>query len=241
MTGQAMTSTRRFPRMLASVAVLALGSTVAQAADLIVLESRGVNLRPGQTVDSTRPLALKQGQHVTLISPSGVTLKLDGPYEKAPGGEQARGVPVTRALQMLVTQREARVGEVGTTRGLAPNTLPDPWVLDASRAGTVCLREGGDAVLWRPDSARDADLSLSPADKSWKTQARWPAGADRIKVPAPAVIRGGETYLVSLNGALSALNVESVPANLPNDQVRAAWLANKDCEAQARALLRNGK
>jgi hypothetical protein len=103
------------------------------------------------------------------------------------------------------------------------------------------LREGGDAVLWRPDSARDADLSLSPADKSWKTQARWPAGADRIKVPAPAVIRGGETYLVSLNGALSALNVESVPANLPNDQVRAAWLANKDCEAQARALLRNGK
>jgi len=56
MTGQAMTSTRRFPRMLASVALLALGSTVAQAADLIVLESRGVNLRPGQTVDSERPL-----------------------------------------------------------------------------------------------------------------------------------------------------------------------------------------
>jgi hypothetical protein len=236
-----MTSTRRFPHALASFVLLALGGTAAQAADLIVLESRGVNLRPGQSVDSERVLALKQGQHVTLISASGVTLKLDGPYEKAPGSDQARGVPVGKALQMLVTQREARVGEVGTTRGLAPSVLPDAWVLDASRAGTVCLREGSDAVLWRPDSARDADLSLSPADKSWKTQARWPAGADRIKVPAPAVIRGGETYLVSLNGAQSALNVESVPASLSNDQVRAAWLANKDCEAQARALLRNGK
>ncbi len=235
------TAARRFSIMLASVAVLGMSGTAVWAADLVVLEARGTNLRPGQTVDSDRPLALKQGQHVTLISPSGVTLKLDGPYEKAPGGDQGRGVPVSKALQMLVTQREARVGEVGTTRGLAPSNLPDPWVLDASRAGTVCLRDGSDAVLWRPDSARDAELSLTPADRSWKTQAHWPAGADRIKVPAPAVIHGGETYLVSLNGAQSALNVESVPANLPNEQVRAAWLANKDCEAQARALLRSGK
>jgi len=241
MTIRALTSVRRFPLTLASLALLGFSGTAVQAADLIVLESRGINLKPGQTVNSERPLALKQGQHLTLISPAGVTLKLDGPYEKAPAGDQARGVPVSKALQMLITQRQARVGEVGTTRGLAPNTLPDPWVLDASRAGTVCLREGSEAVLWRPDSVREAELALAPADKSWKTQARWPAGADRIKVPAPAVIHGGETYLVSVGGMQSALNVESVPANLPNDQVRAAWLANKDCEAQARALLRNGK
>ncbi len=241
MTKRAMTSARRFPIAFGSLALLALSGTAAWALDMIVLESRGTNLRPGQTVNSDRPLALKQGQHVTLISPAGVTLKLDGPYEKAPGSDQARGAPVAKALGMLVTQREARVGEVGTTRGLAPSNLPDPWVLDASRAGTVCLREGSDAVLWRPNSAREAELLLAPADHSWKTQAHWPAGADRIKVPAPAVIRGGETYLVSLNGAQSALNVESVPATLANDQVRAAWLANKDCEAQARALLRNGK
>jgi hypothetical protein len=55
------------------------------------------------------------------------------------------------------------------------------------------------------------------------------------------VIRGGATYLVSLNGAQSAMKVESVPTSLANDSVRAAWLAGKDCEAQARALLRNGK
>lgn len=241
MTRQALISARRIPLTLASLAMLGGGITAAQAADLIVLEARGVSLRPGQTVSADKPLSLKQGQHVTLISASGVTLKLDGPYEKAPVGDQAKGVPVSKALQMLITQRQARLGEVGTTRGLAPSNLPDPWVLDASRAGTVCLREGSDAVLWRPDSAREAELSLAPADKSWKTQAHWPAGADRIKVPAPAVMHGGGTYLVSLNGMQSALNVESVPANLPNDQVRAAWLADKECEAQARALLRNGK
>jgi hypothetical protein len=209
--------------------------------DLVVLESRGANLRPGQIVDSERSLILKQGQHVTLISPAGVTLKFDGPYEKAPGSDWARGVPVANALALLVTQRQARVGEVGTTRGTAPSALPDPWLLDASRSGTVCQRDGKDAVLWRSDPARAAELTVAPADRSWKTQTRWPAGSDRITIAAPATIHGGATYLVTLNGAEAAMKVESVPAGLPNDAVRAAWLAGKDCEAQARALLQNGK
>jgi hypothetical protein len=219
--------------------VLGMGFGVgARAADLVVLEARGINLRPGQVWDSARPLALRQGQHVTLISPAGATLKLDGPYGKPPAADEGRGVPVANALSLLVTQRQARLGEVGTTRGAAPSNLPDPWVLDASRAGTVCLRENSEAVLWRPDPSRDAELVVTPADRSWKTGARWPAGADRIKIAAPAVIRGGTTYLVSLDGAQSGMKVESVPASLGNDSMRAAWLAGKGCEAQARALLR---
>jgi len=228
-------------RTLITLALLGSTCAAASAADLVVLEARGVNLRPGQTVDSAKPLTLKQGQHVTLISPAGITLKLDGPYDKAPASDQAKGTNVSSALSLLVTQRQARVGEVGTTRGAAPNSLPDPWLLDASRAGTVCLREGSPAVLWRPESKQEAMLAVAPADHSWKTEAHWPAGSDRITIPAPAVLHGGATYLVSLNGAQSAMKVESVPVNLANDSVRAAWLAGKDCEAQARALLRTGK
>jgi hypothetical protein len=236
-----MTFTRNFHTALMSLTLLGGACAAAQAMDLVVLESRGTSLHPGQIVDSTQPLALKQGQHITLISPTGVTLKLDGPYAKAPGSDQGRGVPVANALSLLVTQRQARVGEVGTTRGAAPNALPDPWVLDASRAGTVCQREGKDAVLWRPDAAREAALTVAPADRSWKTETRWPAGSDRITIAAPATIHGGATYLITLNGAQSAMKVESIPASLSNDSVRAAWLAGKDCEAQARALLRTGK
>jgi hypothetical protein len=224
-----------------SLVFLGVSSMAASAADLVVLEARGVSLKPGQTIDSAKPLTLKQGQHVTLITPAGVTLKLDGPYDKAPGTDQARGTNVASALSLLVTQRQARVGEVGTTRGAAPNALPDPWVLDASRTGTVCLKDGSAAVLWRPDAAREVVLSVAPADRSWRTEAHWPAGSDRITIPAPAVIKGGATYLVSLNGVQSAMKVESVPANLPNDSVRAAWLADKECEAQARALISSGK
>lgn len=225
------------------MAIAAVGASVstAQAMDMIVLEARGINLRPGQTVDSTKPLPLKQGQHITLISPTGATLKLDGPYEKAPESDRAKGINAASAYSLLVTQRQARVAEVGTTRGLAPNTLPDPWLLDASRSGTVCQRDGAAAVLWRPDAAKEALLTIAPVDRSWKTEAHWPAGADRILVPPPAAIRGGATYLVTLNGAQSAMKVESVPATLANNSVRAAWLVGKECEAQAQALLRAEK
>jgi hypothetical protein len=37
------------------------------------------------------------------------------------------------------------------------------------------------------------------------------------------------------------LSVETVPASLANDSMRAAWLAGKGCEAQAQALLHGGK
>ena len=230
---------QRFGAALMSLALLAGACATAKAADLVVIEARRIALRPGQTVDSTKPLALKEGQHVTLISPTGATFKLDGPYEKAPDADQSRAVPVANALALLVAQRQARVGEVGTTRGNAPSVLPDPWLLDASRAGTVCLREGSEAMLWRPDSARDAELTVAPADRSWKAEAHWLAGADRIVVQAPVLIHGGGTYLVTLNGAQSAVRVENVPPILSNDPMRAAWLAGKGCEAQAEALLRN--
>src|SRR4051812_3219821 len=118
---------RGFSTTLLGLVLAGSFGAAAQATDLIVMEARGVALKPGQTVDSAKPLTLKQGQHVTLISPTGATLKLDGPYEKAPDADQGRGVPVANALSLLVTQRQARVGEVGTTRGTAPNPLPEPW------------------------------------------------------------------------------------------------------------------
>src|SRR5882672_30328 len=216
-----MMCVRRFGAALISVVLLAGACMAAKAADLVVIEARSIALRPGQTVDSTKPLVLKEGQHVTLISPTGATIKLDGPYEKAPDADQSRAVPVANALALLVTQRQPRIGEVGTTRGNAPSVLPDPWVLDASRAGTVCLREGTDAVLWRADSAKDTELTVAPADRSWKAQTHWSAGADRIMVQAPVLIHGGVTYLVTLNGAQTAMKVENVPPILSNDPMRA--------------------
>jgi len=210
----------------------------AHAANLIVVEARGVALKPGQTIDDTKPLMLKEGQHVTLIAPTGATFKLDGPYNKAPAADQG-AVPIGTRLAALITQNQARTGEVGTTRGTAPLVkLPNPWLFDISRNGTVCLEEGKAPVFWRPDVAKAGTLSVQPADKSWKAQANWPAGTDRITVATNVPIHGDATYLVALDGNETALAVSSVPAVLNNDSMRAAWMVEKGCDAQAEALLK---
>jgi hypothetical protein len=222
-------------RVLLGFALLC-ASSQAWAEDLIVVEVRGAALNPGDRVDSAAPLVLAEGEHVTLISTSGVTLRIDGPNDGAPEAGQSQGVDLTTKLATLLTQRDTRL-EVGTTRGAAAVALPEPWLFDVSHSGDVCLVEGAGAVLWRPETANDAAFQVMPADRSWNAELVWPAGLDRLDVGTDLPIRAAATYLMVLDGEEAALSVNSVPASLDNDLVRAAWMAEMGCEAQAQALL----
>lgn len=218
-------------------AALLLSCASASAAQFYVSSAQGIGLRPGTALDAAKPLVLKQGQHVTLISDTGVTLTLDGPYDKPPAEDKSQGVDVAGTLSGFVTQGGRRVA--GVVRGAGSTAdLPDPWLLDASRSGTVCLLDGHEAIFWRPQAAMAANFSIMPADRSWKAQAAWVAGADRLAITGLASVHGSQTYFVALNGTESAIAVSAVPAVLANDRVRAAWMADKGCESQAKAMLR---
>jgi hypothetical protein len=211
----------------------------ARAAVLVVAEARGIALKPGATLDSAKPLTLKQGQHVTLISETGSTLKLDGPYDRPPiAGGGGGGVGLNQTLAALVTQRTARAGEFGVTRGTVLADLPDPWVLDATHSGNVCVLEKGTPTFWRPDNKAVASLAVAPVDHSWNAKAQWPVGQDRIAITTDVPMRAGETYVVTFNGTESAVTLVQVPGTLTNTEMRAGWMANRRCEQQAQALLK---
>lgn len=226
-----------------NIALLALlaGSASVQAATLVVVEARGIALRPGATLDSTKPLDLKQGQHVTLISDTGSTLKLDGPYSGPPVASGGGGVNLSQTMLALVSQRQSRSGEYGTTRGVVTAALPEPWLLDASHSGTGCLLENRTPVFWRPDARTEVPLTVTPVDRSWRAQVKWPAGQNRLAVTTDVPMRGGETYVINFNGEEFAITMALLPAVLANDNMRAAWMAEKGCEAQAQALIKTGK
>jgi len=221
-----------------TAALLAAGS--AHAANLIVVEARGISLKPGTQLDAAKPLTLKQGQHVTLISEQGATLSIDGPYNAAPSAGGG-GKSVAATLAALGTERSARTGEAGVTRGGAPNKLPDPWLVDVTRSGNVCLQEGLQPVFWRPDAKSPVALVVMPVDRSWKSKADWAAGSSRITVTTDVPMHGGAAYVVNYAGTDYALAVNTVPNGLANDSMRAAWMVQKGCEAQAEALLHASK
>ena len=223
---------------LTGAATIALTASSACAAVLVVAEARGVAFKPGDTLDAAKPLVLKQGQHLTLISETGSTLKLDGPYDRPPTAGGGGGVGLNQTLNALVTQRQARAGEFGITRGTVLADLPDPWVLDATHSGNVCVTANGTPVFWRPDARAPASLGVAPADHSWSASATWPAGQDRIAVTTNVPMRAGETYIVTFNGTESAVTMVQVPASLTNSDMVAGWMANRRCEQQAEALVK---
>jgi hypothetical protein len=220
------------------LALLSTYATPAIPADMVVVEARGVALRAGQILNDAAPLALRQGQHVTLISSNGSRLRLDGPYNRAPREDLERTNQAgVSGLGFLITQNEARP-QPGTARAPDRVELPDPWLLDVSRAGNTCLRDGTAPIFWRPDSTSPAALVIMPTDRSWRAETAWPAGTDRLSMNPPAAIRAGATYLVSLDGKQVAVGVVSVPDVLSNDAMRASWMFEKGCLSQGDALLR---
>lgn len=217
-----------------------LAGAPARADEMVVVVARGVALHPGERIDTAKPLVLAEGQHVTLVALNGTTLKLDGPYDKPPAAAGSGGSAAGVALDALMTQAAARTNEAGVTRAGAPRArLPDPWVLDVSRSGTVCLVAGQKPVLWRPSASRAAKLSVMPADRSWKAEATWPEGADRLVLASDITVNDGTVLFVTLDdGEEAAVTVTPVPADLPTTEMRVAWLADQGCEPQAEALLR---
>lgn len=230
-------------RSAAHIASVALAAAVAAgpavAADLVVVESRGIALQTGQAVNGSQPLILKDGQEVTLIAPTGQMIKLHGPWDKPPVGQDVAADPdVGTALKALLTQSLARSERVGAVRGAAAEAVPpSPWLLDVTHVGVRCVAANAPIVFWRPGETGAAALSVEPYDRSWRARAEWPAGVDRLEMPHTLPLANRSTYIVSLNGKATAVTLVAIPVAASNDAMRAAWMIEAGCDAQAQALL----
>lgn len=235
---RALRGARKGVLLLLAASIPALTAASVMAAELIVVESRGVALKPGQKVDAATSLSLPEGARLTLISPNGDALKLRGPWQgvlAAPAG--AESVDVASALSLLVSRKQARVGEAGIVRAGFELRLPEPWVIDPLRPGSICVREKQPVVLWRAATERESSVIVRPADRSWIARGSWEAGSDRLELPTSMPRRDRLTYLMSVDGKEVPLVLSIVPDVLESDRGRAAWMVEKGCDAQAEALL----
>jgi hypothetical protein len=230
-------------RALALLLVVLVTARIAAAADLVVVTSRGVNLKAGQAVDGTQPLVLKEGQQVELIAPTGQIIKLHGPWDKPPIGEGGANAPdASVALKALLTANLARSQSVGVVRGANAQVVPpEPWLIDVTHVGIRCVPESHQVVFWRPDRGGAAAVTVEPYDRSWRAHAEWPSGVDRMAVPATLPLTNRSTYIVGLNGKNTPITLVTIPAAASNDAMRAAWMMQQGCDAQAQALLQSAR
>jgi hypothetical protein len=230
----------RWGRFLALGVAVLLTAAPVRANELVVLEAKGVELAPGAKVDGTAKLTLPAGARLTLVAADGRTIRLRGPYEDAPApATQVAQANMGDALRNLMNQRGAGTAQLGVVRAAGEGVdLPDPWVVDVARSGTRCLPADTSAVLWGPSFADATEIKIEPADRSWRARGNWPAGQDRLALPGNIPISDGTSYQVELGGNPAAIVVYRIPAALIDPVAQTAWMLEKGCEDQARALAR---
>mgnify|MGYP000861569353 CR=1 FL=1 len=212
-------------------------SAPVQAAPLVVVEAKGTDLAPGATIDDKAPLTLADGARLVLIGEDGAQVTLRGPFKGAPA---AAGQGTTQQLAGLLSARGADTTSLGAVRDAgAPGPLPEAWVVDPAMSGAACVKPGQEVVLWRADAAKPASLTLMPADRAWTANAEWPAGEGRLALPELPITDGG-TLLFELDGAAAAVTFHVLPTAVTAPKMAAGWMAAKQCDRQARALLAGG-
>ncbi len=220
---------------------LAIGMTsaVAIASTLIVIDARAPGLKAGQKIDSTKPITLKEGERVTLIGPDGKSITLRGKFSGLPLGNAPTASDPRRALAALINTRNARTSSVGVVRGATDAAaLPDPWLVDISRAGERCIKEGSKVIWWRPESTTAQKFTVLPVDRSWQADFEWNPGEDMIVAPPLAKYDAQTIFLMRVNEQEFPVSVNIVPADLENDLILASWMLEKGCIQQADALLK---
>jgi len=218
-----------------------IGAQWAQAGQLVVVDSTASALLPGQVLDGSKSLSLNAGTQVTVISEDGKVMTLTGPYSGVPasgGAGGGSGGGLLASLSKLVDDQDGK-GSLGVMRAVKAGDAPDPWVIDVLRSGSHCVRAGVAPVLWQPSTKKGAQLSLKPLPKGKRMKIDWPAGMDGIDWPEGLALTDGGRYLVKISGRMTAAKmvVHIVPANLPSNAHQVAWMADKGCTGQARALL----
>jgi hypothetical protein len=218
--------------------IFLLHINILWAISWIVMEARGGGFKIGQKLNAEQTIVLKEGERLTLIGPDGGKIALKGPFHATAVPQSSSTSDPKKALAALVANRAARTSTAGVVRAAGQaEILPEPWLIDVSRAGTRCVLQGGNVVFWRPDASRQSSLIVSPADRSFKTEWVWPKGLDRLQVPASSRLQNQNLLRVELDGQEFAIVLVEVPAEIDNPLMWVAWLSEKSCMQQADALL----
>lgn len=229
---------------------LALSGSPALAANLVVLEASGIDLKQGQVIEGSKILTLEAGQSVSLISDAGQLLQLSGPYKEAPvpeGSEQASG-SIQVALANLMSTSGSESSSLGVARSaddvfnMAGNKwLPNPWLIDVSKGGDQCHHQGQPVVFWRPESDAQVGVKVRVGEGVWAARTDWAGGKSKLAVPETMPLLDGETYKIEVGGQETAATLHIVPETVTAKPAQAAWMQAKGCKSQSLAMIRDLK
>ncbi len=233
----------RVVQVLLVLVVLGGWAESSQAADLVVIVSSDPSIEAGAIVDGSRPISVAANASVILVSSSGKTIKLSGPYNGAPDtSSTSSDSQLVESLSRLITKNARSPTTLAVFRGgfkRAPADRPDIWGIDIARAGRYCLRSDRPVMLWWAAARSGAVVTFSRSgDSSRSARIRWPGGKRHLAWPKELTLSDGATYVARFWSEDDGEQLVTIlMPDLGTDAHRAAWMAEHDCTRQALRVL----
>lgn len=214
-----------------------------RTADLVVIASGDSSVAVGTKIDGSKPISIPAGASLVLVSSTGRTIRLAGPYDGAPD-PSATGADdgLVDSLSQLIKEEGGSSTTLAVFRGgpdKTPIGRPDIWGIDIAREGRYCLRPDRPAMLWWYAARPGAVVKLSSSgDESGGARIRWPQSKKYTAWPDALALSDGATYVARFRSGDTGTPLTTVlmPA-LDTDAHRAAWMAEHGCARQALGVL----
>jgi hypothetical protein len=190
--------------------------------------------------DAITAVDLRAGERVVLIAPDGRAISIRGAY-RGPAAKSAGGDTrnASMALAALISSRHDRSSAVGSVRsGAGAADLPDPWLIDISRPGERCFREGATINWWRPKATGSQPFTIYPIDRSWKADFVWKDGVDTMHAPELGKLDATRNITVKLGDQEFTIRLNIIPRDLTDPVMVTSWMLQKACFQQADAMMR---
>lgn len=168
-----------------ATAALALAVSSASVATVLVVRASGPSAKiypPGKALPDSAQVKLQPGDSVMLLNTNGAkTLRGPGTFAVATaGGGSATANRRARTSAM-------RSGDVPLN--------PDPWNLDITQSGKLCVSDPARLTLWRPQ--KDDAIRLTIKGSGAEQTIEWPAGKDTMAWPSSLPVTSGAEYQLS--------------------------------------------
>ena len=227
----------RFFHILAAVAVSAGLAFSVQAAELVVVASTAPDYQVGLVVDGDDPIHVVQGTEITLISSTGLPVKLVGPFDGVPDLSGKKGkTGLVAALSDVIMASQQNTSSAGIMRAALFGS-GDPWVIDSGLSGNYCIAGSKPVMFWRAITIGEVQASLKTGGQH--AQIVWAAGDNTAEWPRDFPLSGGETYQLEFTTTKKVRDytIHRVPEDLQTDAHKVVWMHAKGCGKQAAILL----
>ncbi len=199
-----------------AIAALAVASSTVSLASVLVVRAAGPSAKsypPGKVLPDSARVALQSGDSVFLLNANSTrTLRGPGTFAVASAGSGP-----------VASGRRTRFAAMRADE-LPKN--PDPWHVDASQSGKVCVADPARLMLWRPQSREATKLKISASASAATLD--WAAGKSTLAWPATLKIASGSEYQLAQSGIsnIARISVVTVARHRPTSSAPArCWSA----------------